>query len=313
MLHGGRSPPVRFPHSQGAPMIPVAESHDSYFEKLCAEQFNEGQHRTVHDAVGLPNVVMKVARDSHISNWCEYLVSTSLEGQLTQVKVAKVLSISASGKFLIMERLPDLDRSLDGVVLPSWLNDKKPSAFGVDRHGQVKIRDYGLLNIGNLVGTEAYVYEEDRVAVPRVVAGGFDSDYERLMGSQIGIDGARTVYDVIGHPDKVLKVCNLSHRENAVEWIIHCALLSINAEELTRFASFEASRTGKFILTDKLKGVPFGFAGALPDLPTWLPNTANVLGVDVHGNAMIRRWADIGLGPLLARAPTTVIERVPST
>ncbi len=284
-------------------MIPSRESDDSIFQKLCGAQFEEGEHRTVHEVSGHPEIVMKVARHSHHANWCEYLVSSSLEGLITEIRVGNVLSISASGKFLMMERLNDLDRSPGGVAVPHWLNDVKPSAFGVSVQGEIKIRDYGLLKLGDQVGTLQYVFDEDRILVPKKVPDGADDGFALLMGPQIGIDGARTVHEVIGDSAMVLKVCKNSHKENAVEWIIHSALVDIDAEELVSFASFECSRTGKYVLTNKLIGMAADFDGHSPATPWWLPGDRSALGVDAYAAVKIRRWADAKLGEILVRAP----------
>jgi hypothetical protein len=58
-------------------------------------------------------------------------------------------SISETGQYLIMERLDDITQADWGNVpnVPAWLNDKKPSAFGKDASGLVKVRDYALVDL----------------------------------------------------------------------------------------------------------------------------------------------------------------------
>jgi len=131
-------------------MIPAPESSDVLFEEIRGEEFNKGMHRIAHHVKGFPDLVMKVSRDSTFANWCEYLVSNSLQGRSEPVAglVGKVRSISETGKYLIMERLDDVSRSLSGIQYPVWLNDGfKRSAYGMTTSGDVKIRDYGDLRL----------------------------------------------------------------------------------------------------------------------------------------------------------------------
>lgn len=60
------------------------------------------------------------------------------------------VAVSASGKYLIMERLDDpTGPPPQGVrKYPSWLTDIKPSAFGVNAAGYFKVRDYNKLKLG---------------------------------------------------------------------------------------------------------------------------------------------------------------------
>lgn len=286
-------------------MIPARESDDAIFEKLLGAQFSSGEHRTVHEVVGHPELVMKVARYSHFANWCEYLISSSLETYETKFHIGRVSSISASGRFLLMERLNDFDHSLTGVAIPGWLNDVKNSNFGISSDGVIKIRDYGMLKLGDQLGSQQYIFEEDRPTLSRRVSDGSDEVFSTLIGPQIGVDGARAIHEVIGEPAKVIKACNGSHKENAIEWIIHAALTAIDAEELANFAYFECSRTGKYVLTDKLGDLAGTNACHLPSSPWWLPDERSALGVDGRGTGKIRRWADANFGKLLMRTPVS--------
>jgi hypothetical protein len=100
----------------------------------------------------------------------------------------------------------------------------------------------------------------------------------------------------------VVKVCNGSCKENAVEWIIYSALAAIDAEELVSFASFECSRTGKYVLTDKLGDLVPPSCDIPPVIPRWLPNARIALGINENATVKIRRWADVKLSELLMRA-----------
>lgn len=283
--------------------MPLRESEDANFENLLGVPFASGEQRVVHDVVGYPEMVMKVARYSHIANWHEYLICSSLENYETKFHIGKVASISASGRFLLMERLKDLDRSLAGVAIPGWLNDVKVSNFGISSEGVVKIRDYGMLKFGDELGNQQYIFDEDRPPSSRKVSDGSDEGYFVLMGPQIGVDGDRAIHEVIGEPSMVIKVCNGSHKENALEWIMYAALVAMDAEELERFAYFECSRTGKYVLTEKLGSLTGAYSCDVPSNPWWVPAERSSLGVDGRGTVKIRRWADAKFGELLNSIP----------
>jgi hypothetical protein len=62
---------------------------------------------------------------------------------------AECFAISASGRFLAMERLQPLTSAsqLRMSLYPDWLNDKKGSAFGTSKtDGRIKVMDYGGVN-----------------------------------------------------------------------------------------------------------------------------------------------------------------------
>jgi hypothetical protein len=62
---------------------------------------------------------------------------------------AECLAISETGQYLIMERLDDLTKSdwINVPNVPGWLNDKKPSAFGKNSNGDIKVRDYAVVDL----------------------------------------------------------------------------------------------------------------------------------------------------------------------
>src|SRR5207253_2992738 len=150
-----------------------------------------------------------------------------LEGRKTEARVGHVKSISSSGRFLVMERLSDLNRSLKGTALPVWQDDLKASAFGLTPNGEIRIRDYGTVKLGQLLGTQRIVFDGEIEPVQRLAPDGADHDFEKFVGPKIGTDGTRTVHEVIGHPTMALKVCIDSHRENAVEWLVYASLAEI--------------------------------------------------------------------------------------
>jgi hypothetical protein len=284
-------------------MIPPPESDDYLFEALCGEQFANGQHRTVHHVHGHPQLVMKVDCNTTFANWNEYLVSSALSGRAEPVAelMGRAPSISATGKYLLMERLNDLDSSLAGVSYPVWLTDIKRSAFGTTPSGTVRVRDYGSLKLADVLAE--YVPGPDREPRQRIVPDGLDKDYAALQGRQIGIEAGRTIHKVEGHPDHVMKICERSHRSNRIELLIFAALDDMHAPELERFGVLECSRSGKHLIMERLQDLPADFRDRRPAFPWWLEQQSDhCLGTSSAGDAKIRTYDRLKLGDVLVRA-----------
>ena len=66
-------------------------------------------------------------------------------------------AISASGRYLIMERLESLPegRETETPTLPSFVGDVWANNFGVDQAGVIKVRDYANINMTELVKHDA--------------------------------------------------------------------------------------------------------------------------------------------------------------
>jgi len=289
-------------------MIPAPESLDVLFEELCGEEFGKGTHRNAHHVKGLPHLVMKVSKNGNFANWCEYLVDRALQERSEPVAalVGSVKAISATGKYLIMERLNDVDRSLSGIQYPSWLNDGfKHSAYGLTAAGNVKIREYGTLKFAGLLATHHPQFDE--APPPRIVPSGHDVDYVALEGEQIAVGAGRTVHKVKGHPNHVMKVCAKSHKPNMAELLVYSSLWEMNADEYRSFGVLECSRSGKYLVMEALPDLPADFSGSRPDFPSWLiEHTDACLGVTLDRKAKIRSYSEICLGDVLAQAPLRV-------
>jgi hypothetical protein len=287
-------------------MIPAPESLDCLFENLHGEKFAEGSTRIVHHVNGFSNLVMKICKDnSTFSNWCEYLVSSALHGRTEPVSdlIGEVKSISFTGKYLIMERLDDVSGSMRGIKYPDWLKDRKPTAFGLTTTGKVKIRDYGMLNLANILATENYRFLDQDESSAMIFPNGFDQDYVAVLGEQIGTDAGRNVHEVKGDVNHVIKVCTGSHRPNRVELLIHNALSSMYADECQSFGALECSRSGKYLVMERLKDLPPNFTGRRPAFPYWLVDTSDAcLGVKYDGSVKIRSFSEIRLGDVLVKA-----------
>jgi hypothetical protein len=202
-----------------------------------------------------------------------------------------------------MEELDDINRTLSGIQYPTWLNDHlKASAYGLTSSGVIKVRDYGTLKLAGVLA--GYNPAPDGEPASRIVSLAYDQDYAQIQGEQIGVDaGGRTVHKVIGYPEHALKVCVGSHRANRIELLIYAALLDMKAVEREHFGTLECSRSGKYLIMERLANLPTAFTGLRPEFPWWLIDRSDAcLGVTPEGNVKIRSYSEIKLGDVLAQA-----------
>lgn len=129
--------------------IPPPNAPDPYFEALwqqCLQRIARGSNRDVYEIPDHHDKVLKVAnRPGNFSNWSEIVMYKSAS---EKKYFAQVISWSWSGKFLVMERLTPVTRDeLTGHAFPNWLNDKKSENFGRATSGEIKVLDYGLVDL----------------------------------------------------------------------------------------------------------------------------------------------------------------------
>jgi hypothetical protein len=127
--------------------IPQHNSPDSCFESLwlkCINRIGRGSTRDVYE-IPDSNKVLKVSnRQSNFTNWSEIVIHYYKKdtGDL-----AEIFSWSASGKFVVMERLAPIESEDDmkGYVYPDYLTDRKRENYGRDSDGKIKALDYASL------------------------------------------------------------------------------------------------------------------------------------------------------------------------
>ena len=137
--------------------IPKKNSHDCFFEDFwnhClssgSKRIGQGTTRDVYDIPGNDLYVLKVCKvPSNQTNWAECVIYNA--ARENKKYLAKVISISLSGKFLIMERL-DTNINTEKLMLkipefPKFINDKKPTNFGYAASGELKMLDYSQLDL----------------------------------------------------------------------------------------------------------------------------------------------------------------------
>jgi hypothetical protein len=129
---------------------------DAEMEKVCGKEFAGGTSRNAHDVIGNPDAVIKKMKlKSPAANFSEQLIWSSLQGTDMEKEFGQILGISESGRYLMMERLSDLTEEEYKLVKypPDWLKDVKISAYGKNSKGEIKLRDYGMFDIGPALAT----------------------------------------------------------------------------------------------------------------------------------------------------------------
>lgn len=124
---------------------------DNLFAPLMSLPLGTGSSRVVLACGGYPDVVIKVGyRHAQGANWTEWNLWHQIKDEEAMAPLfGECFAMSANGKFLVMERLNDLtDEQAPTRLCPPWVTDKKRSAFGVNRAGAIKLRDYGQLATG---------------------------------------------------------------------------------------------------------------------------------------------------------------------
>lgn len=131
-------------------MIPACRSADHEYEAIKGDYIDCGHARCVFEVKGNSDYVLKEAKFgmcSHNENEANFYF-TSIKKRLSVVThcLAEVLSISNSGKYLIMERLcTQLDPALkSGAQVPVEIDDPHTKNYGMTSDKQtIKCIDYG--------------------------------------------------------------------------------------------------------------------------------------------------------------------------
>ncbi len=157
---------------------------DCYFEKLKGDFKGKGKERTVYDVKNNPALVIKEGKGApYTQNKTEWTVWQKVkkdeekDNRLTEVKnlLGECFAISLSGKFLIMEKLEDVTNDEIRKKQPKHLanfSDQKvinyqgnDTIYGKNSAGEMKIRDYGLINevLTNGKAIESFDYNDFRL------------------------------------------------------------------------------------------------------------------------------------------------------
>jgi hypothetical protein len=141
---------------------------DSEFERIIGPNcIGHGGSRSVHDVKEDQDVVIKkMLLPSVATNFFEFFLCNTVEKTRWRKFFGRCVAISASGQYLMMERLDDIQETdyQQTPTMPVWLNDVLPGAFGKNSAGEIKVRDYGLANVSDALAAALDDAEEYRCA-----------------------------------------------------------------------------------------------------------------------------------------------------
>jgi hypothetical protein len=258
-----------------------------------------GTTRSLHEIPGYPELIMKKAVNSPLVNWTEHLMYKWCGERGNDLPLAKVESISKTGKYLVMERLCTARPPSIPEFGPPWLTDRKTDAFRTDSTGTLKICDYGSVNLGSYIGTEQYLDEGANNPLYRSCDALDDGCYAQLRGDRISTDDHRDVFKCKVDETKVVIEATGSYLENAIEFLIYTSLLRANATQLCFFPAFEISASGRYIVAENLTSWDAVKPTAVHGIPEWLTNSVRTLRTDGAGKFKIESWGSTDLTPVL--------------
>ena len=130
-------------------------------------QIARGGAREAFAVKNNPSVVIKKVHLPFVGpNVIEWIIWRSMKDTPLGKLFGECLTISETGRYLVMERLEDIVEAdyNSTPTMPDWLNDLKPSNFGKNSSGAIKLRDYANIQIGKqLAAAEPYRWEWQRL------------------------------------------------------------------------------------------------------------------------------------------------------
>jgi len=117
--------------------------------------FAAGAGREVYNVPSDEDVVVKKVKGEFLSNYLEWLIWTSIMSTELISLFGRCITISPTGRFLMMERLVNLDDwEFDRIPnVPNWMTDIKRSSIGRTADGQIKLRDYASAKLGETLAS----------------------------------------------------------------------------------------------------------------------------------------------------------------
>jgi hypothetical protein len=129
--------------------MPDEPMPNAEFEKLVGAPLNSGGARTGFDVPSNPDVVVKKVHIGFVgANVTEWIVWNALRGSKWETVFGRCHAISPTGTYLMMERLNNLPENMRKKLpkLPDWVRDARANNFGINRDGEIKIRDYANID-----------------------------------------------------------------------------------------------------------------------------------------------------------------------
>ncbi|CAH1574364.1 conserved hypothetical protein [Vibrio owensii] len=126
--------------------IPINRSPDQSYIDLMDKKIGDGTSRQVYSILACDDYVIKFNEEAGANekeaNFYDH-ASKLVEKDVVD-SLGKVLSISETGKYLVMEKLEDVSQSGSfNVTIPKEIGDFKRSNFG-EVDNKIKLRDYAL-------------------------------------------------------------------------------------------------------------------------------------------------------------------------
>jgi hypothetical protein len=127
-------------------------SNETEMESRKGNQIGTGTARHVYAVKDDGELVIKELKNSALhasgnSNRREFEIWNRIKDSPLQHLFASCKDISDSDRYLLMERLSRLDDTDAIPDMPSWLKDRKRENVGKTSTGQVKVLDYGQVEI----------------------------------------------------------------------------------------------------------------------------------------------------------------------
>jgi hypothetical protein len=129
----------------------VKKLADATMHAMCGGKIGHGTSRYVFEVRKDPTMVIKEVHLPFVgANLFELFVWNAVSATKWRPVFGECLAISDSGRYLMMERLDDIEEAdhPNTPSVPVWMSDVKPENFGRTKAGLIKIRDYGMAKIG---------------------------------------------------------------------------------------------------------------------------------------------------------------------
>ena len=134
---------------------------DEEYDKLAVDGkfIKKGGARTVFEIANDPSAVLKKVHQCPTGpNWVEWIVWNSVKKNNFGGVFGECYSISHTGRFLIMEKLVDIPTTeTAGIKIPVWMRDVWPNSFGKNSNGNIKLRDYGLVDLSEALDDDDFI------------------------------------------------------------------------------------------------------------------------------------------------------------
>ncbi|HAS6997803.1 TPA: hypothetical protein I7280_23535 [Vibrio parahaemolyticus] len=146
--------------------FPPNGSPDADYEDIKGSFIDKGRTRSVYYVVDSTDYVIKVSTNPQTNKIESEYYNAAFNSGLDNVTgcLGKIISISKTATYLIMEHLSDVGNISASVEIPTEISDVKPENFGIDKAGKIKLRDYDTQNSTNPTGdTRPFVFQTEVV------------------------------------------------------------------------------------------------------------------------------------------------------